>query len=82
MSMESHERLTEDAEAKLLEEAVDTSCQKAGNRTDIRTGVSKQTVKNNIHELEFPEEFLIKTRKNKVDFLHIDADGDHVALQF
>lgn len=82
MGMESHERLTEDAEAKLLEEAVDTSYQKAGNRTSISTSVSKQTVKNKIHELEFPEKSPIKTRKQKVDFLYIDADEDHVALQF
>lgn len=82
MGMESHEHLTEDAEAKLLEEAVDTSYQKAGNRTSISTSVSRQTVKNKIHTLEFPQEPPITGKKKKVDFLYIDADEDHVALQF
>ena len=35
MGIESHERLTEDAEAKLLEEAVQTAYRKAGEETSL-----------------------------------------------
>lgn len=82
LGMASHERLTEDAEAKMLEEAVDSSYQKGGNRTSINASVSKQTVKNKIHALRFPEEDSSSTEKKRVDFLYIDADEDHVSLQF
>lgn len=82
LGMESHERLTEDAEAKMLEEAVDTSYQKAGRRTSVCANVSKQTVKNKIHALKFREEPSVRAEKKKVDFLYIDADEDHVSLQF
>lgn len=82
LGMESHERLTEDAEAKMLEEVVDTSYQKAGRRTSISASVSKQTVKNKIHALKFREGSSVSAEKKKVDFLYIDADEDHVSLQF
>lgn len=41
MGIESHERLTEDAQAKLLEEAVQTSYRKAGEETSLTDQVSK-----------------------------------------
>lgn len=41
IGIESHERLTEDAEAKLLEEAVQTSYRKAGEETSLTDQVSK-----------------------------------------
>ena len=56
MGIESHERLTEDAEAKLLEEAVQTSYRKAGEETSLTDQVSKQTVKNKLHNLTFPQQ--------------------------
>lgn len=52
MGIDSHERLTEDAQAQLLKEAVQTSYQKAGEETSLTEQVSKQTVKNKIHSLE------------------------------
>ena len=56
MGIESHGRLTEDAEAKLLEEAVQTSYRKAGEETSLTDQVSKQTVKNKLHKLTFPQQ--------------------------
>lgn len=56
MGIESHERLTEDAQAKLLEEAVQTSYRKAGEETSLTDQVSKQTVKNKLHNLTFPQQ--------------------------
>ena len=82
MGVESHERLTEDAEAKLLEEAVQTSYRKAGEEISLTDQVSKQTVKNKLHKLTFPQQKEEKPEKKAVEFLYIDADEDHVSLQF
>lgn len=83
LGMSSHERLTEDAEQKLLEEVVESSYRKAGENMSITSSVSKQTVKNKIHALKFKKQPEIKyADKKKVDYLYIDADEDHVSLQF
>ena len=82
IGIESHERLTEDAEAKLLEEAVQTSYRKAGEETSLTDEVSKQTVKNKLHKLTFPQQKEEQPKKKAVEFLYIDADEDHVSLQF
>ena len=81
LGIESHERLTEDAEAKLLEEAVQTSYRKAGEETSLTDQVSKQTVKNKLHKLTFPQQKETKPEKKAVEYLYIDAE-DHVSLQF
>lgn len=82
LGIEAHERLTEDAEAKLLEEAVQTSYRKAGEETSLMAEVSKQTVKNKLHGLSFPTVWEAPAEKKVVDYLYIDADEDHVSLQF
>lgn len=82
MGLESHIRMTEDAEAQMLEEATDSSYRKGGMKASISDTVSKQTVKNKIHELKF---FPLQTElasKKQVDYLYIDADEDHVSLQY
>lgn len=81
MGINPHERITEDAVARILEEAVETSYRKGGANASIRNDVvSKQTVKNKIHDLQFPD--LKPLKKKQVKYLYIDADEDHVALQF
>lgn len=77
-----NERMTEDAEAKMLEEAVQTSYRRGGEATSLTTNVSKQTVKNKIHSLEFPADISKTKQKKIVEYLYIDADEDHVSLQF
>ena len=82
LGLSSHQRMTEDAKEKLLTEAVQTSYRKAGEETCMNEEcVSRQTVKNVIHSLEFPEAEAPK-EKRVVDYLYIDADEDHIALQF
>ncbi len=82
MDMQPHERMTEDAEARMLEEAVQTSYRRGGNNASILDSVSKQTVKNKIHRLQFPPEDEALVEKRAPRFLFIDADEDHVSLQF
>lgn len=82
MGIEKHARMTEDAEAKLLEEAVETSYRKGGENASISDdAVSKETVMNKIHALEFPKAEP-QPEKKALKYLYIDADEDHVALQF
>lgn len=76
-------RITEDAEARLLEEAVQTSYCRGGEEVSLTTEVSRQTVKNKIHKLDFPgNEKSCQPKKRIVEFLYIDADEDHLSLQF
>ncbi len=82
LGLESHERLSEDAVARLLEEAVQSSYRRGGEETSLTDQVSKQTVKNRIHQLSFPEEEAGVVKKKAVEYLYIDADEDHVSLQF
>ena len=82
IGLEKHERMTEDAVVKMYEEAVQTSYRRGGKEASIMSQVSKQTVKNKIHTLEFPKNEEKPANKKVVDYLYIDADEDHVSLQF
>ncbi|MDO4978236.1 MAG: ISLre2 family transposase [Eubacteriales bacterium] len=83
LGMEPHERITEDAEVKMYEEAAETSYRRGGEEISITSDrVSKQTVKNKIHRLRFPEDKKECKVKRTVEYLYIDADEDHISLQF
>ena len=83
LGFEKRELITEDAIARILEEAVESCYRKGGNNACIDDGyVTKQTVMNKIHALEFPEIISTVREKKKVKELYIDADEDHVALQY
>lgn len=82
MGFEKHARISEDAEARILEEAVESSYRKGGINACIgEQEVSKETVMKKLHALEFPMLEPLK-EKRKVSRLYIDADEDHVALQY
>jgi len=82
LGLEKHERMTEDAEAAMLKEAVQTSYRRGGEESSVETGVSKQTVKNKLHVLKFPENTEKPEHKKEVEYLYVEADEDHVSLQF
>lgn len=82
MGFEQGERLTEDAIAKILAEAADSSYRKGGLNASIAGDtVSKETVMEKLHILEFPE-VKVPAEKRQVKTLYIDADEDHVSLQY
>ena len=81
LGFEEGDRMTEDAEAEVLLEAVQTSYRRGGEAASITDKVSKTTVKNKIHKLEFPG-LEPPREKKKVKYLYIDADEDHVPMQF
>lgn len=82
LGLEKHERMTEDAMAAMLEEAVQTSYRRGGEESCLEGSVSKQTVKTKIHQLKFPKNTEKTQEKKVVDYLYIEADEDHVSLQF
>lgn len=81
LKLEKHQRMTEDAVAEMLKETVEASYRKGGIATSINDDVSKETVKDIIHGLKFPR-MEKPVHKKQVDYLYIDADEDHVSLQF
>lgn len=68
LSFDPHERMSEDAIAQLLSESVQTSYRKGGQAASILDEVSKETVKDKIHALEFPKEQKRRGRKRKVEY--------------
>lgn len=82
LGLERNERITEDAHALMLKEAVQTSYRRGGEETSLLTDVKKQTVKNKIHALEFPKNEEKPKKKREVEYLYIEADEDHASLQF
>ena len=82
VGLEKHERISEDALARMLKEAVQSSYRRGGEETSLTTDVNKQTVKNKIHELEFPRNEERPDKKKVVEYLYIEADEDHASLQF
>ena len=81
LELRPHQRITEDAIAQLLEETVQTSYRKGGESVSLLDNVSKQAVKSLLHNLNFPREET-PAEKRQVKYLYIDADEDHVALQY
>lgn len=83
LGLAPHTRLTEDAEARLLTEAVQTSYRRGGEAsTNSGDSVSKEAVKDRLHSLKIPDEWEKPKKKRVVDYLYVEADEDHVALQF
>lgn len=82
MQLDKHTRITEDAIARILEEASESCYRKGGHNASITgAAVTKATVMNKIHSLKFPPVEKPKEKK-AVNTLYIDADEDHVSLQY
>lgn len=75
------ERLLENVETRLIEEAIETNYEKAGKVAAYKTEISKQTVMNKVSELKINEEETKTTTKRVVDNIYCIADEDHVHLQ-
>lgn len=82
MELEKHTRITEDAIARIFEEAAESSYRKGGkNASIVGANITKETVMNKLHTLCFPPATIPKEKKT-LQKLYIDADEDHVALQY
>ncbi|MCR5273122.1 MAG: ISLre2 family transposase [Lachnospiraceae bacterium] len=81
MGIEHHARITEDAEARILQEASESSYRKGGASASIKgDSISKEAVMNKLHRLKFPA--INTDEKKDVKVIYIDADEDHVSLQY
>ena len=75
------ERLLENVETRLIEEAIETNYEKAGKSAAYKTKIKKQTVMNKISDLNINIDELKVLNKKIVDNIYIIADEDHVHLQ-
>ena len=75
------ERLLENVETRMIDEAIETNYEKAGKTVAYKTEISKQTVMNKISELKININELKVLNKKEVDNIYIIADEDHVHLQ-
>ena len=75
------ERLLENVETNLINEAIETNYKKAGKVVSYKTEISKQTVMNKISELKINIEEEKVVTKKVVDNIYCIADEDHVHLQ-
>ena len=81
LNLNKNQTMTDDVLAKVYEEAAQTSYRKAGEECTPNS-ISKQTVKNELHKIQFPKSFQVPEKKKEVEYLYIDADEDHYHLQF
>ena len=83
LGLSPHARLSEDAKASLLEEAAQSSYEKASQLPGGEGRVSRETVMRHVHRIHAPsykkEDSGVKRR---VKYLYVEADEDHIALQF
>ena len=79
--IEPNERLLENVETRVIEEAIETNYEKAGKVAAYKTQISKQTIINKISELKLNVEEKVVDKKKIVDNIYCIADEDHVHLQ-
>ena len=82
LGLEQHQRMTPDAVCNVLKEASESSYRKGGSKVNPGDEISPTAVKDLIHGLQFPPNFVAPAQKKVVDYLYIDADEDHAHLQF
>lgn len=85
MGLPSHERLSEQAETKVIQEAAKGSYQKAADRLKIRDQkLSKTAVMEKVHGILnalTEEKGSADSRKKWCEYLYIEADEDHIHEQ-
>lgn len=76
------QRLLENVRERLIDGAIDTSYEYAGDHAAYGVKISRQEVKNEIEELNLEQSFYEeKECKKQVENIYIIADEDHVHLQ-
>ncbi len=82
LGFEPGQKITLGVAAKALEEAIDSSFSKGGKKASLTEEISRQTVKELVHETVIEIPVKEPKEKKKLKYLHIVADEDHVASQF
>ncbi|MFQ9164017.1 MAG: UPF0236 family transposase-like protein [Lachnospiraceae bacterium] len=81
MELGPHVRLSEDVEEKILENATEENYRKAGKELGAPQQVSAESVMRHVKKVEIPKQETV-TQKRKVEILYVEADEDHIALQY
>lgn len=82
IGIKPNKRLLENVRERLIDSAIDTSYEYAGEHAAYGVKISRQEVKNEIEELNLEQSFYSKNNeKKKVENIYIIADEDHVHLQ-
>ena len=78
-----HARMSDGVKAAILEEAVQTSYEKAGRESCPGECASRETVMRHVRGMEIPAKSMEEPaeKKNAMN-LYVEADEDHTALQF
>lgn len=76
-----HDRVSADVVINALDEAIDSSYRKAGEKAAYMDSITKQAVMNKVHEIEVKDAPIEVQEKRGARVLYIEADEDHVALQ-
>ena len=84
LGWEPHTRISEGVKAGMLEAAAQGSYEKAGeNACQGEDRVSRQTVMRQVRSTQVPPKGREEvSEKRKVKYLYVEADEDHIALQF
>lgn len=83
LGIQPHARISRDLECRLLEEAAQSSYRKAGYTASEADPVSGQTVMRHVHCLKCIRQTNGQDQeKRRVKQLYVEADEDHIALQF
>lgn len=79
----AHARMSDGVKAAILEEAVQTSYEKAGRKACPGECVSRETVMRHVRGMEIPRKSQEEhAEKKETRNLYVEADEDHAALQF
>ena len=83
LGLGAHARMSDGVKTAILEEAVQTSYEKAGREACPGECVSRETVMRHVHGVEIPPERMEgPAEKKETRDLYVEADEDHAALQF
>lgn len=82
LGLTAHMRISKEAQACLIEEAIKSSYEKAGQEIGFNDSVSRETVMRHVHRVKIPEENLEGIQKKEVKKLYIEADEEHFRLQY
>ena len=82
LGLTAHSRLTDGVKLKVIQAVADASYSKAGCSLLCNATVTKNTVKELVHALNFPvTNYEAIKEKREVETLYIEADEDHCSLQ-
>lgn len=84
LGWEPHTRISDGVSAGMLEAAAQGSYEKAGESAcQGQDRVSRETVMRRVHSMEVPPKSQEEvSEKRKVKYLYVEADEDHIALQY